>query len=587
MKTKTVFSGQRALIAAIFVASVFINLLVLTAPLYMIQLFSRVMSSGNVATMVMLTIGAAIALLFFFAFDTLRQRLVSRLATRLEGNNGGLILQGLVSGAAPVNTHGSRPIRDLQTIRGFVASPSFVALLDAPWSFIFIAVIFLFHPLLGAIAATGLLLLFAMGVLSEIASRKLSAAASDAEQGANATVEEILRNAEVVRAMGKAPAAVTRWQHQAFLSMIFGTLATDRIALMTSLAKTVRMGLQIAVLGAGVLLVINGELAPGMMIASSILLGRAAAPVENSIAGWRQFTEARQAVSRLNALFASMQEARERVELPEPRARLSVEGASVLVAGRQEPLLLDVSFELSPGDTLGVIGRSGAGKTSLARALVGLQPLSRGYVRVDGAALTDWPEEQIGQFIGFLPQRVELFQGTVAENIATMDPEADSGEVVQAAKRAGVHEMILKFPKGYNTEVGLRGELLSAGQRQRIGLARAFYGDRRIIVLDEPNANLDPEGEAALLRAVQDAGARGSVVVLITHRMNILRGLSHVGVMQNGRMAMFGAAKEVLAASAQQMEPSSGGDPKVALLHPGGARKSRPAVVGNSGGGRT
>ncbi|WP_069301569.1 type I secretion system permease/ATPase [Neptunicoccus sediminis] len=568
MGSKKVFSGQRGLIAAIFLASVFINLLVLTAPLYMLQLFSRVMSSGNVSTMIMLTIGAAIALIFFLAFDTIRQRLAARLATRLEGNHGPSVLHGLVTGTNPNDTQGARPVRDLQEIRAFVNSSAFIALLDAPWSLLFVGVIFLFHPILGVIATIGLLFLFGLGIISELVSREPTESASDAEQKATGTIEEMLRNAEVVRSMGKAPALIERWKKETFVAMVFGAIATDRIALLTSFAKMTRMALQIALLGGGVLLVIQGQLSPGMMIASSILLGRAAAPVEQSIAGWRQFSQARMAMRRLNALFASQKEAARTMDLPEPNARLSVENATVVVANKQAPLLLDVSFELRPGDALGIIGPSGAGKTSLARALVGLQPLSRGYIRVDDAALTDWPVDQIGQYIGFLPQRVELFQGTVAENIAMMDEEASPSAIVEAAKRAGIHELILSLPAGYNTQVGLRGELLSAGQRQRIGLARAFFGDRRIIVMDEPNANLDPAGEEALSQAVQDATERGCIVILVTHRMSILRGVSHAGIMQDGRMVRFGASKAVLDSTVTPVSNRTTDDPKVAVLKP-------------------
>src|SRR5690606_8111778 len=258
-----------------------------------------------------------------------------------------------------------------------------------------------------------------------------------------------------------------------------------------------------------------------------------------------------------------------------PQGRLSVESATLVVPGRQSPLLLDVNFELRPGDMLGIVGPSGAGKTSLARCLVGLQPLSRGHVRIDDASLADWPADQIGHYIGYLPQRVELFDGTIAENIATMDEQASPAAVIEAAKRAEVHELIVDIPGGYNAPVGLRGELLSGGQRQRIGLARAFYGDKRLIVLDEPNANLDPDGEEALARAVSNAAERGAAVVVVTHRLNILRRLSHAAVMNDGRLVRFGAAREIVDGAAQPMFMRQGrGDPKVATLD-GTARRGR------------
>lgn len=586
MRTPRVFDGQRGLVIAILVASLFVNLLILTAPLYMLQLFSRVMSSGSVPTLLMLTLGAGIALLFYFLFDAIRQRLIARLGTRLEARLGPTLLGGVLEGETTRTGDGGQPIRDLHEVRSFVTSPAFVALLDAPWSLVFVGLIFVFHPLLGVVATTGILLLFVLGVISELTGREPTKAASASGREANETVEEMLRNAETVRAMGKGPALIRRWTLQSFSAMVFSTLVTDRIAMMTSLAKLVRMALQIAVLGTGVLLVLQGELTPGVMIATSILLGRAAAPVEQSIAGWRTLLQSRFAIQRLNALLARLDAKRSMMELPEPQGRLAVEGATVVLPGLQDPLLMDVSFSLEPGQSLGLIGPSGAGKTTLARALVGLQPLIRGYVRLDDAALTDWPVEQLGRYVGFLPQRVELFAGTIAENIAMMDDEVTPAEVVAAAKLAQVHDLILSLPGGYNADVGPHGERLSAGQRQRIGLARAFLGERRLIVLDEPNANLDPEGEEALARAVEAATARGRVVIVISHRMSILRRVSHVGVMQAGRLARFGPAREILERMIQPAGAQSnedGADPKVALLRrkgQGGGKPSRQNATG-------
>lgn len=557
MKTKRLFDGQRGLIASIFIVSIFVNILILTAPLYMLQLFSRVMSSGSIPTLIALTIGAVIALIFFFLFDAIRQRLVARLGTRLEARTGPVVLKALMGGNLPADVQTSEPIRDLQIVRGFVTSPVLIALLDAPWSVLFLALIFLFHPLLGVVAMIGLILLFTLGLISEIAGRKPSQSANEASTEANSAVDEMLMNAEVVHAMGQSQAMVERWTYKSFASIVFGTVASDRVALMTSLAKTVRMGLQIAVLGVGVILVLRNELTPGLMIAASILLGRAAAPVEQSIAGWTALLTARQSRDRLNLLLSHVGDIEDQMELPEPDGRLSIEGATVLMQGQQNPTLLDVSLELRPGQSLGLIGASGAGKTTLARAIVGLQPLSRGYIRIDDAALTDWPAEQIGQHIGFLPQRTDLFRGTVAENIAMMNQNAKASDIVAAAKMAQVHDLILKLPGGYNYDVGPRGEALSAGQRQRIGLARAFFGDRKVIVLDEPNANLDPSGEIALAQAIRSATGRGAIVIVITHRMNLLREVSHAAVLQDGRIERFGEARGILDAVAQPIAQAS------------------------------
>ncbi|TYO90843.1 type I secretion system permease/ATPase [Oceanicella actignis] len=549
MREATVFQGQRGLIAAIAGVSVGVNLLILTAPLYMIQLFERVMTSGSHATLAALTIGALLALGFFFVFDLLRQRMAARLGARLDARLGPALFEGLLRGSdqdQPEGVSPAQPLIDLTELRGFVTGPAFIALLDAPWAALFVGVIWLFHPVLGMIALGGVLTLLLLGVAGELFSRGHARFAADAARRAQAAAEDFLRNVEVTRAMGRAPALAGRWADAAAMAQAGGALATDRIALMTSLAKFVRMALQIAMMGAGVSLVLAGQMAPGLMIAAAILLGRAAAPVEQSIAGWRALMSARQALDRLNGALARLRAPRDGLELPPPQGRVEVEHATVIRPERQEPLLFDVSFALAPGDALGLIGPSGAGKTTLARALAGLQPLSRGHVRIDGAALEDWPEDQIGRHVGFMPQRIELMEGTVAENIAGMDPEVAPAQVVEAARRAGVHEMILALPGGYNARVGPRGERLSAGQRQRIGLARALLGERRLIVLDEPNSNLDPEGEAALARAVRGAGERGATVVVVTHRLNILAQLSHAAVLEAGRLIRFGPAREVL-----------------------------------------
>lgn len=568
MQRRRVFDGQRSLIMAIFVASFCLNLLVLTAPLYMLQVFTRVLSSGSYSTLLFLTIGAGIALIFFALFDALRQRLVSRLGNRLEAGLGPVILGAVVRGTGGVTD--TQPVRDLHELRGFVISPSFTSLLDAPWSILFVALIYVFHPVMGIVATVGLLILLVLGIISELTGRDPAKAASGSVREANSAADEILRNAETVRAMGKTPTLVRRWQNLSFASILFGTRANDRIASMTSLAKMVRMMLQIGIMGVGVVLVLQGQLGAGMMIAASILLARAAAPVEQSIAGWRALLSARMSLQRLNALLAETEIEADRMELPEPEGYLSVENATVVSPNRQDPLVMDVSFQLKPGDSLGLIGPSGAGKTTLARALVGLQPLSRGYVRIDDAALTDWPPEQLGRNMGFLPQRVDLFDGTIAENIALMDPEAQPSKIVEAAKRANVHELILSLPGGYNAKVGPQGNLLSAGQRQRIGLARAFFGDPKLIVLDEPNANLDPEGEEALAEGIKAATAAGAVVIVITHRMSLLKAVNHAGLMERGRLMRFGKSSLVLNDDAKPMAARVSGEsdkPNVYVLN--------------------
>ena len=550
----------------------------LAVPIYMLQLFARVLTSGSMSTLLVLTLGAFIALIFFFFFDAVRQRLISRLATRLEASLGPTVLNVLVSSVSASERRGGQPIRDLHEIRRFITSAAFTALLDAPWSLMFLALIFVFHPLLGVVATIGILLLLALSIISEMGGRDPDARALEAHRTSNEVADEMLRNADSISAMGKMPGQIERWKQSAFVSMIEGTVAVDRTGLVASFAKFLRLALQIIILAVGVTLVLNGSISPGVMIAVSILLGRAAAPVEMAIAGWRPLLEARAAVRRLNLLLGAIADGDRPMALPEPEGRVSVESATVVVPERQDPVLFGVDFVLKPGDSLGLIGPSGAGKTTLARALVGLQPLSRGYIRIDDAALTDWPKDQIGKHVGFLPQRVELFDGTIAENIAMMDPDASPTAIVEAAKRAEVHNLILTMPGGYNAPVGVRGDLMSAGQRQRIGLARAFYGEKKLIVLDEPNANLDPEGEHALAAAIQNATSRGTVVVIITHRMGILRQLSYAALMQNGRIVRYGAAREIIEATAQPMSAEQAAESdRVTVLRGRTAGSANPA----------
>lgn len=569
MKPTRVFDGQRGLIISIMVASMFLNVLILTAPLYMMQLFTRVMTSGSVPTLIALSIGAMIALSFYFFFDAIRHRLANRLGTRLEASLGAEVLCGLVEDPSYRDLVGAQPMRDMQELRGFVTSSYFTALLDAPWSLLLVIGIWFIHPMLGIVAVTGILGLFILGLLNDRIGRTPNKQATEASHKANRAAEEILRNADIVRSMGKLPSMVDRWQTHSFNSMVFGTIAADRGSVLGSLAKFLRTGMQMAILGTGVWLVLNNELSAGLIIATSILLGRAAAPVEQAISGWRALMSVRLAVQRLNNLLARRQARDAMMELPEPLGHLSVEEATVVLPDLQNPAVMGVNFDLLPGSSLGLIGPSGAGKTTLARALVGLQPLTRGYVRLDDSALPDWPEDQLGRYVGFLPQRVELFSGTVAENIAMMDAAAAPSAIVSAAKRAEVHDMILALPQGYNTQVGALGERLSAGQRQRVGLARAFFGDRRLIVLDEPNANLDPDGEEALARAVDNAARKGAIVIVVTHRLNILARLTHAAVMENGRLIRFGIAREILEATVHPMAQQRSDDNKVQALRGG------------------
>lgn len=542
-------SGCRKAVIALALASALINILYLAGSIYMLEVYDRVLPSRSIPTLV----GLSVLVVGLYAFqgllDLLRARVLIRigrsiaedLSLRIYHTIAPLALRSRTSG------DGTQPLRDLDQIRGFVSGPGPVAFLDLPWIPLYIGICFVFHAWLGVAALLGAVLLVGLTVCTEVLTRGPARQASEQALQRFALAEASRRNAEALAAMGMAARVGAAWDTingkyldaQERMSDVGGGLG--------SLSKVLRMVLQSAMLGIGAYLVINQDATAGVMIASSVICARALAPIDQAIAHWRGFVAARQSWRRLSELLSLLPTEAQQVALPAPTSSVALEGISLTPPGEPRLVLQEMSFRLERGNGLGIIGPSASGKSCLARALVGVWPTARGAIRIDGAALDQWSAEALGRYIGYLPQNVELFAGTIAQNVARFEPEAEASRIVAAAKAAGVHELILRLPDGYQTEIGDGGATLSAGQRQRIALARALYGEPFLLVLDEPNSNLDTEGEEALTQAILGVRARGGIVIVIAHRPSALAGLDLVMVMAQGRQQAFGRKEEVLA----------------------------------------
>jgi PrtD family type I secretion system ABC transporter len=531
--------------ATLILFSCGINLLILASPLYMWQIYDRVLASGRVETLVFLTLITAAALLGLGTLDAVRGHVLGRMSRWLDRRLTPDLISASFRRTLYGEAAGGQALRDLATVRNVLVGPGVSALLDAPWAPAFIVVIALMHPLLGLVAAGAALALLAIAIANEAASRRPLRDAAQRSIRAMQRAEAAIRNADVVHAMGMRRDFIRRWSALNEEALALQLQAGDRNATLVGFSKFLRMFVQILILGVGAWLVLQSDLTSGGMIAASILLGRALAPVEQSIAAWKALVAARDARDRLSALFARLPAQPEGMRLPSPLGRLRCEQVVYAPPGRVEPLLRGVSFTVEPGTGLGIIGPSAAGKSTLCKILVGTWRPTGGHVRLDGADLFALNVDLVGRHIGYLPQDVELFAGTVGDNIARLaDPVCDA--VVAAAEAAGVHEMILALPQGYDTEVGEAGSYLSGGQRQRVGLARALYGRPRLVVLDEPNASLDAAGEDALLRALFMAKSWGATIVIVAHQPQILAPVDQLLVLRHGRVETFGPRDQVL-----------------------------------------
>jgi ATP-binding cassette, subfamily C, bacterial PrsD len=555
------------------VMSCMINLLYLTGSLFMLEVYDRVLPSRSVPTLVGLIILASGLYVAQGILDLIRGRILGRVGTSLDEALNSRVFDIVVRLPLTVGgrNEGLQPLRDLDNVRGFLGSMGPGAFFDLPWLPFYLAICFAFHVLIGVTALIGAIILVTLTVMTEFLSRAPARQALGLAARRNDLAAASRRNAEVLVAMGMSGRLTRRWSEANQNYLDGNQRASDVSGGLGAAAKVMRMMLQSAVLAVGAYLVIHQEATAGIIIAGSILSARALAPVDLTIAHWKSFMAARQSWHRLNRLLESMPVRPTPTLLQNPSSRLSVEALGMVAPGDQRVIVQDVTFALSAGNGLGVIGPSGSGKSSLVRALVGVWQPARGKVRIDGAALDQWSSDVLGRHIGYLPQDVELFAGSVAQNICRFDPGATSDSIISAAKEAGVHEMIIKMREGYDTQVGEQGTALSAGQAQRVALARALYGDPFLIVLDEPNSNLDTEGDEALTRAIRGARERGAIVVVVAHRPIGIEAVDQLLVLRDGRMQAFGPKETVLA---QVLQPRVAAPSPIKIVSDGGVAKS-------------
>lgn len=533
-----------------------LNLMMLVPAIYMMQVYNRVLTSRNDLTLLFLTLLVLALYLLIGVLEWVRSQMLARVGTKLDVMmHDRLFNAAFERNLAKAGGNPAQAMQDLTNLRQFVTGAGVLAFYDAPWIPIFIGVTALIHPLLGVFSLFAAVVLFALALLNEVYTRPPLDEASSESMAANLYANNNLRHAEVIDAMGMVPGIRARWKerHEKFLSL--QALASDRAAVIQAATKAVRIAFQSLILGLAAWFAIDGLIPSGALIGAMVLMSRTLAPVEQLIGAWRQWIGARTSYARLKELLDKFPPPGEFMPLPPPRGAVGVENATVAPPGVVQPVLKDLSFQIPAGDIVGVIGPSGAGKSSLARLMLGIWKPQSGHARLDGVDVATWDRTELGPHIGYLPQEIDLFDGTVAENIARFGA-ADSEQVIAAARAAGVHDMILHLPKGYDTPVGVDGSFLSGGQKQRLGLARAMYGSPVLLVLDEPNSNLDDAGELALLAAIKNLKARGATVVLVTHRSTTLRIVDKLLVIRDGTLALYGPRDQVLAHLKAQQQPA-------------------------------
>ena len=521
------------------------NLLQLTVSIYMMQVFDRVLATRNLDTLLYLTLIAIFAIAILAILEAVRGTIMQRVASWVENKVATEGFARALESQLRGRPYRMEALRDLAVCRGYLGSPGSLALYDVPWVPIYLAVIFMLHPVMGWVALGGALLLFLLTLANEFITSDLLREANTMGMASQRRADAIGRNAEVIDSMGMLPAVMTRWREGVAKTLPPQQSAADRAAWILGSTKFIRLAVQIAILGLGAYLVLQMELTSGASIAASIIMGRALAPVEQLIGGWKQLVSARQSYRRLQNFLALPRIRPEGMKLPEPTGALLVDRVSFAFPGQNVAMVKGVAFELKAGESLAIIGPSAAGKTTLIRMLIGVAQPNQGHVRLDGADVFMWQREDFGRHVGYLPQDVELFDGTVFRNIARMG-EAEPEDVFEAAKLAGCHDLILRLPNGYDTEIGDGGQHLSGGQRQLIGLARAMFGRPKLVVLDEPNSNLDGDSEASLTRALETLKAMNTTVVLVSHRPALVQGVDKVLLLKEGAIEMFGPRAEVL-----------------------------------------
>lgn len=540
----TTMAAIRRLAPALVVLSCLVNLLLLVSAIYMLQVYDRVLSSGSMDTLLWLTLAALAALAFYGMLEQSRRLILSRASLWLDTRLSGPVIRRAM--AARLEGAGAEAsLGDVADLHSFIGGDAILAFLDAPWTPVFIACIWLVHPVLGMLAIGGAVALFLGALANDLITRKPQQRAGAELRRNHTAAQQYVDSAETISPLGMTGAMLEHWQQRQRGARAAQQRLGERTSAIFNSSRALRLALQVMILGLGAYYVLQGQLTAGAMIAASIILGRALAPIERSISAWRSFVAARAAYVNLGRVFGKDAAPSGVVRLPRPAGRLAVENLLYLAPQSRERILENIAFRLEPGQTCAIIGPSGSGKSSLCRLLVGAWKPARGHVRLDGADVGTWDAEDLGQYLGYLPQEVELFPATVAQNIARMR-EVDSTEVIAAAKLAGVHELILRLPDGYQTDVGLHGSRLSGGQRQRLGLARALFADPALVVLDEPNSNLDSEGEQALMAALRHLKELGRTVLIVTHQASALRAVDKILVLRDGNLVGFGDRDQIL-----------------------------------------
>jgi ATP-binding cassette subfamily C protein EexD len=535
--------------------SMFINILMIVPAIYMLQVYDRVITSGSITTLVMLTLIMTMLLIAMGGLEWVRSRILVRVSNKIDSLLNRQVFDNsfkiaLYSGGSQ---NSSQPMQDLTALRQFMTGNGLFAFFDAPWIPIYLAVMYVFHPWYGIIGLISAIVLVILAFVGEKLTGKMLQQANQEAAVANGKMSKNLVNAEVVESMGMLGRMRELWQEKQTNVLVLQSMASDRAGILSTSSKTIRMLMQSIILGVGAYLTVQQEITPGLMIAGSILLGRALAPVDQMIGAWKSFVAARGQFKRLSDMLSNLPQEPDRMSLPAPKGDIQFEGVVVAPPGSRLTALKNITFTALAGDTVGILGPSAAGKSTLARALLGIWPAAAGKVRLDGADIFTWNREELGPHIGYLPQDIELFEGSISENIARFG-DVDAEQVVTAARAAGVHNMILELSDGYDTIIGAQGGGLSGGQRQRIGLARALYGEPTLIVLDEPNSNLDDVGEKALAAAIHTMKQRGATIFIITHRVNILSQVEKLLVLSQGSLQMYGPRDEVLKALQQKQQ---------------------------------
>ena len=565
----SVIRASRGVFVSAWLFSCIVNILMLTGSLFMLQIYDRVIPSSSVPTLIALCVIVLVLYAYYGVLEFIRSRLMVRLGRRIEERLRNRVFDVVAGLALRKAGNGGQPVQDLGTVRQFLGGQGPLAFLDMPWVPIYLLVVFMLHWILGVVSLVSAAIIFVLAVLTERSTRGPTAQATVALGKVAMMTDEARRNTEALHSLGMRSTMRRRWAEIQGEALDHQTRANDAGATFSALSRVFRMVVQSGMLATGAYLAIKHEISAGSIIASSIVMGRALAPIEQAVGNWQQFLGFRKAFGRLAKVLDAIPEQGERMKLPDPKGHLEVENLVLILQGSEKPILQGISFKVEPGQGLGIIGPTGAGKSTLARAVVGLIAPTRGSIRLDGATPDQRSDDELGKQIGYLPQDVQIFDGTVAQNIARFSESPDSNKIVEAAQLANIHDFIMRLPQGYDTPLAESGNRLSAGQKQRVALARALFGDPVLFVMDEPNSNLDADGEHALDRAIRSSLKRGAAVVVVAHRPSALHAMTHLLVLTNGQMAAYGTRDEIMKKVSGPVAVASVSPPKAIATNTG------------------